>query len=66
MHALSSPAATLQGTDKKGNPIMYDLEGPINFSVFPGLQVRPGSRGVKAQLWPVAWCEHRKDACCSV
>ena len=29
----------LQGVDKKGNPIMYDLEGPINFSVFPGLQV---------------------------
>ena len=29
-----------QGTDKKGNPIQYDLEGPINFSVFPGLQVR--------------------------
>ena len=30
-----------KGTDKKGNPIMYDLEGPINFSVFPGLQGGP-------------------------
>lgn len=30
-----------KGTDKKGNAIMYDLEGPINFSVFPGLQGGP-------------------------
>jgi glycine hydroxymethyltransferase len=30
-----------KGADKKGNPIMYDLEGPINFSVFPGLQGGP-------------------------
>jgi glycine hydroxymethyltransferase len=30
-----------KGTDKKGNPIIYDLEGPINFSVFPGLQGGP-------------------------
>jgi len=30
-----------KGTDKKGNPINYDLEGPINFSVFPGLQGGP-------------------------
>eukprot|EP00887_Chlorella_sp_A99_P008197 scaffold12.g8197.t1 len=29
------------GTDKKGKPIIYDLEGPINFSVFPGLQGGP-------------------------
>lgn len=29
----------LQGVDKKGNPVMYDLENAINFSVFPGLQV---------------------------
>ena len=25
-------------TDKKGKEIMYDLENPINFSVFPGHQ----------------------------
>ncbi|PSC74475.1 serine hydroxymethyltransferase [Micractinium conductrix] len=30
-----------KGTDKKGNPVMYHLEGPINFSVFPGLQGGP-------------------------
>jgi hypothetical protein len=28
-----------KGTDKKGNPIMYNIEDKINFSVFPGLQV---------------------------
>jgi glycine hydroxymethyltransferase len=31
----------LQGTDKAGKPVMYDLETPINFSVFPGLQGGP-------------------------
>ena len=30
-----------KGVDKKGNPIMYDLEEKINFSVFPGLQGGP-------------------------
>lgn len=30
-----------KGTDKKGNPIMYDMENAINFSVFPGLQGGP-------------------------
>jgi hypothetical protein len=30
-----------KGTDKKGNPVMYDFETPINFSVFPGLQGGP-------------------------
>ena len=30
-----------KGTDKKGNPVMYDLETPINFAVFPGLQGGP-------------------------
>ena len=30
----------VQKVDKKGNEIMYDLEGPINQSVFPGLQAR--------------------------
>ena len=28
-----------KGVDKKGAPVMYDLEDKINFSVFPGLQV---------------------------
>ena len=27
-----------KGKDKKGNPIMYDLENRINFALFPGLQ----------------------------
>lgn len=30
----------VRSTDKKGNKIMYDMEDKINFSVFPGLQVR--------------------------
>lgn len=30
-----------KGKDKKGNPIMYDLEEKINFAVFPGLQGGP-------------------------
>jgi len=30
-----------RGTDKKGNPIMYDIEDKINFAVFPGLQGGP-------------------------
>ncbi|EFN51000.1 serine hydroxymethyltransferase [Chlorella variabilis] len=34
-----------KGTDKKGNPIMYDLETPINFAVFPGLQASAGRGG---------------------
>ena len=32
----------VKGQDKKGKDIMYNLEDRINFSVFPGLQVRPG------------------------
>lgn len=30
----------VKGQDKKGKDIMYNLEDRINFSVFPGLQVR--------------------------
>lgn len=30
----------VRSTDKKGKEIMYDMEDKINFSVFPGLQVR--------------------------
>ena len=30
-----------KGVDKKGAPVMYDLEDKINFSVFPGLQGGP-------------------------
>ena len=30
----------VRSTDKKGKEVMYDLDNKINFSVFPGLQVR--------------------------
>jgi glycine hydroxymethyltransferase len=30
-----------KGIDKKGNPIMYDLEDRINFAVFPGRSSQP-------------------------
>lgn len=39
-----------KGTDKKGNPVMYNIEDKINFSVFPGLQVRCGAW----MVWGVA------------
>jgi glycine hydroxymethyltransferase len=37
-----------RGTDKKGNPIMYDLEEKINATVFPGLQGGPHNQSITA------------------
>merc|ERR1711967_135053 len=38
----------LRGTDKKGKEIMYNLEGPINASVFPGHQGGPHNHTITA------------------
>merc|ERR1712232_473636 len=35
-----------KGTDKKGNPIMYDFEEKINGAVFPGLQGGPHNQSI--------------------
>lgn len=37
-----------QGVDKKGNPILYDLEDKINAAVFPGLQGGPHNQSITA------------------
>jgi glycine hydroxymethyltransferase len=37
-----------KGVDKKGNPIMYDLQEKINAAVFPGLQGGPHNQSITA------------------
>ena len=35
-----------KGVDKKGKPVMYDLEGKINNALFPGLQGGPHNHAI--------------------
>jgi len=35
-----------KGLDKKGNPVMYDLENRINMALFPGLQGGPHNHAI--------------------
>merc|ERR1712232_1506311 len=37
-----------RGVDKKGNPIMWDIEDKINAAVFPGLQGGPHNQSITA------------------
>jgi glycine hydroxymethyltransferase len=41
-----------KGVDKKGNPIMYDLQEKINAAVFPGLQGGPHNQSITALAVP--------------
>ena len=56
-----------KGTDKKGNPVMYDLEEKINFAVFPGLQGGPHNHTIGAlstclkQAQTPAFVEYQKQ-----
>ena len=39
-----------KGVDKKGAPVMYDLEDKINFSVFLGCRAVPIT--TRSRVWP--------------
>merc|ERR1719246_57259 len=56
-----------KGIDKKGNPVMYDYEEKVNFSVFPGLQGGPHNHTIGAlatclkQANTAAFVEYQKQ-----